>query len=189
MSKYTRTRIVRIALSAVAVVTVSAIGLLPAAANFPHFKSFSVTTTSTTTTAAQTAAATATSSTASADLPDLLYTWIEVGIGTPNITYRLSSVVTATFGCVNNGQNPPQAGNKMTMTEPVASNVSLTADKNGRISGSVVLDISSVTPTAFSCPPGQDLTALSATFEQNTITDTTYNLSATAPDLSVQLWP
>jgi hypothetical protein len=188
MSKHTRSRTGRFALSVVAIVAASAVGLSPAgAANFPHFKSFSVTTTDSTTTA-QTAAA-KTTSTASTDLPDLLYTWVEVGIGNPDVEYTLSSFVTATFGCVNNGQNPPQAGNKMTMTQPVASGATLTADKNGRISGSVVVDTSSVTPTGFSCPPGQTLTALSATFTQNTITDLTYDVTATAPDISVQLWP
>ncbi len=193
MSKHNRSRTGRFALSLVAVVAASAVGLLPAgAANFPHFKSFSVTTTSSTTTAQ--AAAAQTTSTGSAELPDLLYTWIEVGIGNPDVTYKLSSVVTATFGCVNNGQNPPKADNKMTITQPVAQNTELTADKNGRISGSVPLDMSSVTPTGLSCPPGQDLTALSASFTQNKITDTTNSdatneVSATAPDITVQLWP
>jgi hypothetical protein len=193
MSKHTRSRTGRFALSVVAVVAASAVGLLPAgASNFPHFKSFSVTTTGGTTAAAHTAAAKATPSTGSAALPDLLYTWVEVGVGNPDVTYQLSSVVTATFGCVNNGQNPPQAGNKMTMTRPVSSGATLTADKNGRIAGSVVLNTSDVSPTGFSCPPGQDLTALSAKFTQNTITDTTdpaHPVSATAPDISVQLWP
>ena len=190
MSKHTRSRTGRFALSVVAVVAASAVGLLPAgAANFPHFKSFSVTTTGGTTTTAQAAAVAKATSTGSAALPNLLYTWVEVGLGNPDVTYELSSVVTATFGCVNNGQNPPRADNKMTMTQPVTSDTSLTADENGRISGSVVLNMASVTPTGFSCPPGQDLTALSAKFAQNTITDTINNVSATAPDISVQLWP
>lgn len=187
MSKHTRSRTGRFALSLVAVVAASAVGLLPAgAANFPHFNSFSVTTTGSTTTAKAAAA----TSTASADLPDLLFTWAEVGLGNnAGVHYELSTVVTATFGCVNNGSNPPRADNKMTMTQPVASGATLTADKNGRVSGSVVLNTSSVSPTGFSCPPGQDLRALSATFAQNKITDTTNGVSATAPDISVQLWP
>lgn len=190
MSKHTRSRTGRFALSVMAVVAASAVGLLPAgAANFPHFKSFSVTTTGGATTTAKAAAVAKPTSTGSAALPDLLYTWVEVGIGNPDVKYEMSSVVTATFGCVNNGQNPPKADNKMTMTTPITQDTELTADRNGRVSGSVVLDISSVSPTGFTCPPGQVLTALSAQFTQNTITDITNNVSATAPDISVQLWP
>jgi hypothetical protein len=155
---------------------VSIAGTNAAYANFPHFKSFSVTTTT-----GLAAAGTA----GSADLPDLLFSWIEVGVGAPDVTYQLQSVVTATFGCVNNGSNNPPAGNKITVTAPVASSVTLTADRNGRISGTVVLDTAEANPGEFSCPPGQSLVALSATFAQNTITDTTNGVTATDDDIVV----
>ena len=185
MPKHTRSRIGRLALSAVAVVAVSAVGLSPAgAANFPHFKSFSVTLAG-----GGSATAAAAAPAASADLPDLLFTWIEVGLGNPDVVYEARSRVTATFGCVNNGSNQPRAGNKTTVTAPVTSATSLTADKNGRVSGSVVVDTASVFPTGFSCPSGQTLIAISATFAQNTITDTTNNVSATAGDITVELGP
>jgi hypothetical protein len=172
-------------LSAAAVVTASAIGLAPAgAANFPHFKSFSVTVTDTA--AAQAAAA---APAASAELPDLVFSWTEVGLGNPDVVYQARSVVTATFGCVNNGSNQPHAGNKTTMTAPVTSATSLTADKNGSVRGSIVLDTVSVFPPGFSCPSGQTLIAVSAKFAQNTITDTTNGVSATAGDITVDLGP
>ncbi|HET6985060.1 MAG TPA: hypothetical protein VFI00_00545, partial [Kribbella sp.] len=152
------------------------------AKNFPHFKSFSVT-------VAGSAAAKAAAPAASAGLPDLLFTWTEVGVGKPDVVYEARSQVTATFGCVNNGSNHPRAGNKTTVRGPVAASATLTADENGKVTGSLVLDTASVAPPGSACPPGQSAVAVSATFEQNTITDTTNGVSATADDITVELGP
>jgi hypothetical protein len=159
----------------------------PAYANNPHFKSASVSLA----TSSATAAGLGATSTASAatDLPDLLYAWIEVGVGKPDVVYRLETVVAATFGCVNGGVNRPKASNKVTVTSPLQTTVELAADRNGQITGSVVLDTGSVFPTGFSCPTGQTLVALSATFTNNTITDTTNGVTATDDDISVTLGP
>ena len=155
----------------------------PAYANNPHFKSASV--------SLATAAGLGVTPTASTgtELPDLLYSWTEVGVGKPNVVYRLETVVTATFGCVNTGANHPKASNKVTITAPLQTTVDLAADDNGQITGSVVLDTSPVSPTGFSCPNGQTLVALSATFTNNTITDTTNGVTATDDDISVTLGP
>jgi hypothetical protein len=158
----------------------------PAYANFPHFKSASVSLASS---PAAAAGFGATSTPAATQLPDLLYVWTEVGVGKPDVVYRLQTVVTATFGCVNTGSNRPKASNKTTMTVPLQTTVDLPADDNGQISGSVVLDTGSVSPIGFSCPNGQTLTALSATFTNNTITDTTNGVTATDDDISVTLGP
>ena len=159
----------------------------PAYANFPHFKSASVSLASSSATAAGLGATSAAS--AATDLPDLLYAWTEVGVGKPDVVYRLETVVTATFGCVNSGANRPKASNKTTITAPLQTSVELAADKNGQITGSVVLDTGSVFPTGFSCPTGQTLVALSAIFTNNTITDTTNGVTATDDDISVTLGP
>ena len=159
----------------------------PAYANFPHFKSASVSLASSSATAAGLGATSAAS--AATELPDLLYAWTEVGVGKPDVVYRLETVVTATFGCVNSGANRPKASNKTTITAPLQTSVELAADKNGQITGNVVLDTGSVFPTGFSCPTGQTLVALSATFTNNTITDTTNGVTATDDDISVTLGP
>ena len=159
----------------------------PAYANFPHFKSASVSLASSSATATGLGATSAAS--AATDLPDLLYAWTEVGVGKPDVVYRLETVVTATFGCVNSGANRPKASNKTTITAPLQTSVELAADKNGQITGSVVLDTGSVFPTGFSCPTGQTLVALSAIFTNNTITDTTNGVTATDDDISVTLGP
>jgi hypothetical protein len=158
----------------------------PAYANLPHFKSASVSLASSSETAAGLAEPAASAAT---ELPDLLYAWTEVGIGKPDVVYRLETVVTATFGCVNGGINHPKASNKVTVTSPLQSTIELVADKNGQITGSFVLDTGSVFPTGFSCPTGQMLVALSATFTNNTITDTTNGVTATDDDISVTLGP
>jgi hypothetical protein len=159
----------------------------PAYANNPHFKSASVSLASSTATAAALGATSAAD--AATELPDLLYSWTEVGVGKPNVVYRLETVVTATFGCVNGGANRPKATNKTTITSPLQTTVDLVADQNGQITGSVVLETSSVFPTGFSCPTGQTLVALLATFTNNTITDTTNDVTATDDDISVTLGP
>jgi hypothetical protein len=159
----------------------------PAYANFPHFKSASVSLASSSATTADLGATSAAS--AATELPDLLYTWTEVGVGKPDVVYRLETVLTATFGCVNSGANRPKASNKVTVTSPLQTTVELLADRNGQITGSVVLDTGSVFPTGFSCPTGQTLVALSATFTNNTITDTTNGVTATDDDISVTLGP
>ncbi|HZO69875.1 MAG: hypothetical protein ACRDP9_00175 [Kribbellaceae bacterium] len=189
MDKHAPYRIARIVRWGAALATAFLIGIVgtteAVSANFPHFKSFSVTISSGTATTTAKAAAAA----ASADLPDLLFTWTEVGIGAPDVTYRLQSVVTATFGCVNTASNQPRAGNKVTVTAPVSTVSTLTSDQNGRISGSVVLDTAAVGTGDFACPPGQSLVALSATFAQNTITDTTNGVTATDDDIVVTFGP
>jgi len=152
------------------------------AANFPHFRTANV---SLAGGAPAGGIGAIESTTDSADLPDLLYEWTEVGIGRADVTYSLDTVVTATFGCVNGGANKPKASNKFTVTEPLELSLTRTADENGRIEDSVILDTNSVVPTDFSCPQGQMLVAVSATFTNNTITDTTNGVTATDDDISV----
>jgi len=177
----------RLGVAVVAALAVLAGLASPAYANFPHFKTVSV---SLAGTSAVTGLSVRSSAGASAELPDLLFTWTEVGIGNPDVVYQLGTSVTATFGCVNGGGNNPSATNKTTITTPVQTTIQRTADKNGQITVSVVLDTGSVSPpTDFSCPSGQTLAALSATFTDNTITDTTNNLTVTDEDISVTLGP
>ena len=155
------------------------------ARNFPHFRTFSVTTVDSAggagTASARTTAA------APASLPDLRFTWTEVGLGNADVTYEASASVTATFGCVNGGSNRPKATNKTTVTAPIGAQGTLVADQNGRINGSLDVDTSNVAPVGMACPPGQVLTAVSATFTQIMLTDVTNNVSVTAPDITVDL--
>jgi hypothetical protein len=99
-----------------------------------------------------------------------------------SVVYRLRAVLTART-CVNGGAEAEPRTNHR--DGAAANDRQLAADQNGRITGSHVLDTSSVAPTGFSCPTGQTLAALSATFTNNTITDTTNGVTATDDDISV----
>ena len=167
-------------------VVVGVVGMTQAdAKNFPHFRSFSVTLVDEGSVVGGLSTLARASDGGTTGLPDLLFTWTEVGVGNTDIEYELQTVVTATFGCVNDGSNRPRAANKLTVTAPLATTATLTGDQNGRISGSVVLDTSSVSTGGFTCPAGQTLTALSVTFSQNMITDTTNGVTATDDDIEV----
>jgi hypothetical protein len=155
----------------------------------PHFKTSSVSLVTGTST---TGLSEMSSASASVKLPDLLFTWTEVGLGNPGdgVDYAFSTFVTATFGCVNGGSRHPSATNKTTITEPASATGTGNVDKNGQITGSGVVPTSLVSaPKDFSCPPGQTVVALSASFTDNTITDTTNNVTATDEDISVTLFP
>lgn len=156
------------------------------AKNFPHFRTFEVTTVDSASGASTASARTTTA--APATLPDLRFTWTEVGLGNVDVTYEASAVVIATFGCVNGGSNRPKATNKTTVTAPIgAGPVQLSTDDNGRITGSLDLDTGEVAPVGLVCPSGQVLRAVSASFTQITLTDLTNNVSVTAPDFTVDL--
>jgi hypothetical protein len=77
----------------------------PAYANFPHFKTASVSLANSSLASARTAAS---NTSASGQLPDLSFSWTEVGLGNPGagVAYTFSTFVTATFGCVNGGGKP-----------------------------------------------------------------------------------
>ena len=174
------------ALIGVFVVAVAMASAPPTSAkNFPHFRTFEVTTVNSGSGAATASARTATA--APATLPDLRFTWSEVGLGNVDVTYKASALVTATFGCVNGGSNRPKATNKTTITAPVGATGDLSADDNGRINGSLDVDTAEVVPVGLSCPSGQALMAVSATFTQITLTDVTNNVSVTADDITVIL--
>ena len=103
-------------------------------------------------------------------------------------TYPQHSRNRPRFELCKRGWKHPSASNKTTITHPQTS-VQLAADKNGKITGSAILDTGAVSMGGFSCPSGQTLVALSATFTNNMITDTTNGVTATDGDISVILGP
>lgn len=104
----------------------------------------------------------------------------ETGLGnTPIVNYLATANATATYACINNGQHNPKAANKRDVNGPVSASGSFPSGKNGAVVGNIILN----PPSAgdFSCPPGQNLVLLSATYSQVTITDTDHNVSFTLP--------
>ncbi len=103
----------------------------------------------------------------------------ETGLGdTVSIDYKATASATATYVCVNNGGQCPNAENKQSVQGPVASpTTTFNSDKNGNIVGTVTLSPPTATPF---CPSGQTETLASVSYSGIKITDITNNKSQTA---------
>jgi hypothetical protein len=118
----------------------------------------------------------------------LTVSWKEAGLGdNQNIDYEASADATATFNCVNNGGQCPNAANKTTVSGPVSATGTFNSGKNGQISGSLTID----PPDAggFSCPSGQTLTLSEVSYSDITITDLTNGITEFAMPSSVSAEP
>lgn len=98
--------------------------------------------------------------------------WKEAGLGSnENVTYVASGNATATYVCVNNGGQCPNADNKTTVSGPVSATGTFSSGKNGSISQ--CLQIAPPSAGSFTCPSGQALTLSSVSYSNLAITDTT----------------
>lgn len=104
---------------------------------------------------------------------NLTATFKEAGLAAGSVeTVVLSATGTATYECINNGGNHPQAANKETVSSTVTKSGQFTADKNGNIVGS--LTVAPPGPGNFTCPAGQTLTGpLNVSYTNVSITDIT----------------
>lgn len=110
----------------------------------------------------------------------LVVSWKEAGLGDNQlIRYLASAEATATYACINGGENHPQAANKETVTEPVTKEGSFSSGKNGSIAESLTIDPPSA--VSFTCPPGQRRVLASVTYSKVAISDTTNELLQSIP--------
>lgn len=110
--------------------------------------------------------------------------WKEAGLGNNQlINYVASADGTATYVCVNNGGQCPNAANKITVSGPVTAEGTFSSGQNGQITQS--LTISPPSAGAFTCPGGQTLRLADVSYSNITITDTTNNVSASATPSSL----
>lgn len=110
----------------------------------------------------------------------LLVTFIESGLGSNEGTnYLVTANATATYVCMNNGSNNPNAANKTTLSGPVSNTGTATADKNGKVTGAV--PVAPLGPGDFSCPPGQTVFLLTITYSNVVLMDTTNGVSYSLP--------
>lgn len=85
----------------------------------------------------------------------LICSFKEAGLGTISSTsVTCTADATATYYCVNGGNNHPKAANKETVTEPVSGGGDFPV-RNGQTTGSITVDPPG--PGSFSCPNGQRL--------------------------------
>src|SRR5438046_10582419 len=85
-------------------------------------------------------------------------------------TITASTTATSTWGCLNGGQQCPNAANKFTSSEKLSGDLTVTAGHNGSASGTISL--SPARPADF-CPHGQRMVLISVTYSDVTLTTTT----------------
>jgi hypothetical protein len=105
--------------------------------------------------------------------------WKEAGLGSNvNIDYLATANATATYVCVNEGGNCPQAANKTNITGPVATPGTFSSGQNGAINQ--CLTISPPSGATLTCPGGQTATLSDVSYTNIGITDTTNGVNKTA---------
>ncbi len=110
----------------------------------------------------------------------LYVTFVEVGLGSNEGTnYLVTADASATYGCINKGGKNPSASNKETFSGPVGASAIFTSDKNGRVSGAII--VAPLEATGFSCPSGQTLELICASYTNVVIYDTTNGISLSIP--------
>jgi hypothetical protein len=80
-----------------------------------------------------------------------------------------SATADAVYACKNNGQQCPNAANKVHVQADVSATGTFTSGKNGQITACLTID---PPPTTLTCPPGQDLVLVSISYT---------NVSVSAP--------
>src|SRR6266566_7892897 len=83
-------------------------------------------------------------------------------------TITASTTATSTWGCLNGGQQCPNAANKFTSSEQISGQLTVTAGHNGSASGTITL--SPKQPANF-CPHGQKMVLIAVTYSDVTLTN------------------
>ena len=112
----------------------------------------------------------------------LLVQFQEVGVPGSNVAtnYVVTAACSATYACVNNGGNTPNATNKQGVQGPVSALATFTSDGNGKVIGSIGVPPLNA-PNGFTCVPGQSVVLADVSYTNVVITDTTNGVSASIP--------
>jgi hypothetical protein len=95
------------------------------------------------------------------------------GLGSnQSVDVTASADANATYGCLNHGQQCPNAANKVSVSGTVTAQGTFTSGKNGQITGCLTVD---PPPTTLTCPGGQVLVLVSVSYT---------NVSVSAPGAS-----
>jgi hypothetical protein len=116
---------------------------------------------------------------------DLVCSFKEAGLGdSVTVTIECSADASAEYECQNRGANNknPPAENKDTVTSPVSESGDFTSGKNGQITGSLTVEAPG--PGDFSCPPGQNLELVSASYTNVELCDVTNDVCESLPSRS-----
>jgi hypothetical protein len=77
------------------------------------------------------------------------------------LTVTASATADAVYGCLNRGQQCPNAANKVEVQQDVSATGTFTSGKNGSITGSLTVE---PPPTELTCPNGQRLVLVSISY-------------------------
>ena len=84
------------------------------------------------------------------------------GLGSnQSLTVTASADANATYGCLNHGQQCPNAANKVDVSGTVTASGTFTSGKNGSVRGSLTVN---PPPTTLTCPGGQKLILVSVSY-------------------------
>jgi hypothetical protein len=108
----------------------------------------------------------------------LTVSWKEAGLGDNElISYIASADATATYHCVNNGGQCPNAANKTTVSGPVSAEGTFASGRNGQITQSLTIAAPAPNPGDFECPAGQTLRLSEIGYTNIQVTDVTNSVS------------
>ncbi|GLI25846.1 hypothetical protein ARHIZOSPH14_00880 [Agromyces rhizosphaerae] len=97
----------------------------------------------------------------------------EAGLESGSVeTVVASADLSATYSCVNGGNNVPSDPKKTTIDSRVSASGVFPAAKNGQIVGSLTI-VPTPADQALDCPPGQTATLFSVVYSNVTVEDTT----------------
>ncbi len=83
------------------------------------------------------------------------------------LTVTASAHADAIYGCLNRGQQCPNAANKQEVQADVSATGTFTSGKNGQITACLTVD---PPPTELTCPPGQKLVLVSVSYTNVKVT-------------------
>ena len=101
-------------------------------------------------------------------------------------TITATTIATSTWGCLNHGQQCPNAANKFTSTDQLTGDLTVTAGHNGSASGTITL--SPQRPANF-CPNGQQMVLISVTYGDVTLTNSATDDTCTTDGGSANFFP
>jgi hypothetical protein len=101
-------------------------------------------------------------------------------------TITASTTATSTWGCLNGGQQCPNAANKFTSSDQITGQLTVTAGHNGSASGTITL--SPKQPANF-CPHGQKMVLISVTYSDVTLTNSATSDTCTTDGGAANFFP
>jgi hypothetical protein len=110
--------------------------------------------------------------------------WKEAGLGNnQNIDYVLKVDAVATYACLNQGGNFPKDPKKVDQKATLQADGTFSSGRNGQITASLTVG-PPPPPSPSYCKGTQTEVLLSVSYTNIVLTDTTNNVSTTAPDRS-----